>query len=137
MQTVELRHRIRATGGISAGVAPCDSTPAGAQTGSNTSGDVAIQYRIVEVNDTGVYTGNVLYESPQYDVGYGVTQSGYGATSAPFNSGISLPIDESIMPTGTKFKIWIRRTNWRPFGAGSFIFTLGHSGDFYDLQSKT
>ena len=134
MQTVELRHRIRATGGISAGVAPCDSTPAGAQTGSNTSGDVAIQYRIVEVNDTGVYTGNVLYESPQYDVGYGVTQSGYGATSAPFNSGISLPIDESIMPTGTKFKIWIRRTNWRPFGAGSFIFTLGHSGDFYELQ---
>ena len=129
MESVEVRHGVRSDNGVAA----CDSTPAGAQTGLNTSGYVSIKYRIVEVNDTGVYTGNVLWESDSIETCYGCSQSGFGASDSQYHF---LPIDNSIMPTGTKFKIWIRRNNWRPFGTGSFEFTLGHQGSFYEMQDS-
>ena len=130
MQSVRVKHRVRAT----SGVAPCDSTPAGAQTGLNTSGYVYVRYRIVEVSDTGAYIGN-LWESDDYQVCFGCSSAGYGATGGPGlgSNGVNLPIDESIMPLGTRFKIWVRRSNWRPYGNGSFTFTLGYQGDFYEL----
>ena len=98
----------------------------------NTS-KVYFQYHILEVSDTGVYSGNMLWSSEEKYITESAQTIGFGGGMSVTKN---IPITEDIVPTGTKFKIVINRTNFQPEDNTSFEFTLGYAGNHYQIQDS-
>ena len=94
--------------------------------------DVGIEYSLWECDEFGVVNGNILYQETQ-EIPTDMYTVGYGPGIYEFNS---LDLSEDVVPTGTRFKIKIRRTNWKITSNGSFEFTLGHNGNYFDITDS-
>jgi hypothetical protein len=123
MNTLSLRHCVEDENIIQCGTDPDDNNQL-----------VTLEYRLVEIDSDGnVVAGSELVVDTK-DINVGQYTLGYPGLL------VSKSLDIESIPVGTRFRIWIRRTNWRPGESpftDDFEFTLGETGTISNIYSQT
>ena len=123
MNQISLRHSVDADNIIQCGTDPDDD-----------NGDVILEYRLVEIDSDGNFIAGSELVVETKEINTNSNTDGYPGLL------VTKTLNIESIPVGTRFRIWIRRTNWRPGESAftsNFKFDVGNTGTVSEIYSQT